>query len=399
MCWRTCRGKSLLILVFALCLQMACLMWPTRRRTDQDAHKGGDSTSVVHEIPPFFGTGDLTVACCVQFVNTAQKTVHIKSVGSSCGCAKARLAKVTLKPNEATELHVNVNMDRNGGRRSVTCLIEGDTGDRWVHVLNAVAYPFVRPANRLAHLAFGAVDPGNRVVRDFVLEFCVPTSVADLPQLVSTKAESTSLEVASEEVRGPFPLENGGGRKFTLPLRVALSPGTESGPGTSVLTFSCRAGEIAADYRLAVTWLVRSAFEVSSSRVHLGALMPSSKPLFATVRVRRIDGQSLEIRDVSLTPGPVHFVRSNATTSDEQVLTFGIRPADAPDVFAASAFVHTNHPAQSTVRISFSGRVVSVGDQRTDSPAEDGTTSSTQLPNVSGPYSEEHEGGGLSQPN
>lgn len=81
-------------------------------------------------LPSVFTDDETIVTAEFDVTNSKDRPLHIMEVVRSCGCASVSLGKPEIAPRETTKLKVAINMTRFSGKRTVRCVLIGETEER-----------------------------------------------------------------------------------------------------------------------------------------------------------------------------------------------------------------------------------------------------------------------------
>lgn len=84
--------------------------------------------STVLEFQPELGTEK--VEGSYQFTNTGDAPITILRIKPSCGCTTVDLAKTVYQPGEQGSIAASMTIDKRGGTRSKTIMVESQAGDQ-----------------------------------------------------------------------------------------------------------------------------------------------------------------------------------------------------------------------------------------------------------------------------
>jgi uncharacterized protein DUF1573 len=309
------------------------------------------SVRVVRTAPPLVGEGELVVKYDFPVVNETGREIRFTDVVSSCGCSKAKLATEQLAVGAETVLHVEVEMGHQGGERTVSCAVGTNTGQSWIYVLKATAHPRLGLGKPTCLVSFGELDPGEAAERTIAV-YTHAAQGDEPPVLRTAEASSGDLELAWVEA-DTTTLPCGVTRRVTE-LKICLAPQFASGAFRSqvLLTYGEEAEPRTAEIQIAS--LIRSVYEVSPRRIHLG-FVEEGKQIERTVHVRRLDGRPLEIRSANTRHSWIAGTVKGAGAADSAWVDLKIRTSGIAGAFSDEIIIETDLELQPEIRVPVSG--------------------------------------------
>ncbi len=298
--------------------------------------------------PIFFGEHQ-TLTHEVPVLNDTTRTVKFTRIANSCSCTgNARLAQMVLEPGETTNLHFDIDLrQRKGSQRFVWHLIE-DNGASWDYTIETTIHERAR-FSELGPVHFGLVEPNSS--QDRVLDFLL--SSEGNPSLSGNVIFRSSSNCLRIEAGDPHLETTSDGivvRRVPLTIRLTapLKPGLETATISADVP-----GQVAKEtIHTSATWHVRSRYQIDPPQLYFGTLHPStSTPVARSVRIRRLDGQPLTIRQVKTASRSLTWRIAKGEHISEQMLVLVLDARMLRQALWEEVSVETDNAAQPLLQI------------------------------------------------
>lgn len=308
-----------------------------------------ESQSSTVQLPPLFVGDQPALEHRIVVRNQYSQPVRFTQIRQSCSCSTAtKLATMRLAPGEETTLHFHADLRSRVGPQRFVCHLVEEGGAEWTYALETTLHERARFIP-VGPLHFGMVNPRAETVRD--LEFRLHAESQDaLPGSVTVRTDGDALRVeAGESVVEEQP-DGTWVRQFAIQVRLRAPEAPGLGQQPIYAQFERNGFQEQA--QMAVTWNVRSYYEVRPPQVYFGTLDPSSaKPVERRLSIRRTDGRPLAIKAVRYSCPAVQHTVEKASDPVTASLTLVLDPALVTGSFWEEMRIDTDLSEQPTIKI------------------------------------------------
>ena len=347
---------SLFAVLVAGSIGVAIVEWQGRVETadpEFGVKLSGPVAIARHKAEPVFG-GDLRFKCQLPVKNWWDRSVSFSTVVPSCACSKAKIAKETLLPGEVTELFLEIEFPPVGGERSVSCELRAETGEIYVHYIEAVAYPVLQLATEDEVVEIGSMQPGEfrRSTEDLISYASDDTS---FPRIIGARCSSSQVALDVLPLGVPEPIEDGSGLFATSRLDLQISAATRPGRYAADVEIEYEISGGSGRAHALVSWEVKSLFRTEPSRVYLGPDEVQSEFEVRKVHLSSLDGAPFRILAIDAGASWVEVEPPEERTSGNHEITLRIMPSGLSGQAAFTELdIQVNHKQQQAVTVPIS---------------------------------------------
>jgi hypothetical protein len=226
-----------------------------------DACLLSSSATFVRSLPRF--NADVKEPLTADFLlyNDLSEPVTFEQVSKSCACSNVEVDSMSLRPGEATKVRIVTNpRDKSGLQRFSASLWTGKT-QRWTCVAEAFIYHTVSLTRNPIHLGAVPVNGSQNCTVDITV-FPEPRAT---PRVDRVRADIGDVVVFVGEMAEKD--DRLGGRCFTLPVSMKLSPQSAAGDKSSRVCIDIEVGGRTIQQEIVLCWRVLSKYSLAPARV------------------------------------------------------------------------------------------------------------------------------------
>lgn len=308
-----------------------------------------ESQSFTFQLPPLFVGDQAALEHEIAVRNEYSQPVRFIQIRQSCSCSAAtKLASMQLGPGEATTPHFHADLRSRVGPQRFVCHLVEEGGAEWTYALETTLHERARFVP-VGPLHFGMVNPRAEAVRDLEFRLHAESEQA-LPGSVTVRTDGDALRVQVGE--GVVEEQTDGTWVKNFAIQVRLHAPEMPGLGQQAVYAQFERNGVPEQTQMAVTWNVRSFYEVRPAQVYFGTLDPSSaQPVERQLSIRRTDGRPLVIEAVRYScPGIRHTVKKSADVATAS-LALVLDPARMTGPLWAEMVIQTNLAEQPIINV------------------------------------------------
>jgi hypothetical protein len=294
-----------------------------------------------------------------QMVNPYLEDVHIKSVGSSCGCTKPAVTKQLLKTYESGEIVATLDTRRFLGQKDATFEVEFDQPFPAKFQLKLTSYIRADVVFEPGEVQFGSVTQGQSVRKR------VTVTYAGRPtwRVAEIGADSAALSVEMTEVDRSFDPNTKVG-KVVYELWVTLKDDAPSGYFKHfVILRTDDPNQQTARIPLTVEGLVVPSLTVNPAVIMLDVVRSGESVSRNVVLRGQKPFKVVEVQG----PDPRFRFRFPDTAKPYQVIAVEFQAGDRPGKLSGKIRIKTDLPGTGAVEVSVDGQVAPSA-SKTDRP-------------------------------